>query len=103
MYYNAMVSDSHAIVIARTVSSIAVSIVRGLPGEKVLRGKHGGIMDTDGPSWQPKGVGMGGRCVPFHPERRKLKYNMVSMLSMSHLIDTSGFRTNTCSGSMEYN
>ena len=30
------------------ITKIQYSQVRGLSGEKVLRGKHGGIMDTNG-------------------------------------------------------
>ena len=37
------------------------------------------LLDTNGPPWRPKGVGV---------EGGKLKYNMVSIFSISHLIDT---------------
>ena len=63
------------------------------------------LLDTNGLPWRPKGVGWvwDGMFAPSNTEREKLKYNMVSIFSLSHLIDTSGFRINTCSGSMEYN
>ena len=60
------------------------------------------LLDTNGPPWWTKGVCAGGRCAPSHAEHGKLKYNMASISSISHLINTSGFRTNTSSGSMEY-
>ena len=36
----------------------------------------------------PKGVGVGGGCAPSCAERGKLKYNTVSIFSISHLINT---------------
>ena len=49
------------------------------------------LLDTNGPPWRPSGVGAGGR-------KLKYMYNTVSIFSISHLINASGF---TCSGSME--
>ena len=62
------------------------------------------LLITNGPHCQPTGMGAGWGCAPSCAEHGKLKYNMVSMIfSTSHLNDTLGFRTNTCSGSMECN
>ena len=71
-------------------------ICRGLSGEKFLRGKQSRV-------WSPRGWVREGGTSPSREEHGKLMYNTVSIFSMSHLIDTWGFRTNTCSGSMEYN
>ena len=42
------------------------------------------LLDT----WEPKGVGVGGGCASSHTECGKLMYNMVSIFSISHLVDT---------------
>ena len=58
------------------------------------------LLDTNGPPWRPKGIDAGGGYAPSRTERGKLKYNVVSIFSTSHLNDTLGF---TFSGPMEYN
>ena len=77
-------------------------LVRGLSGEKFLKGETWKNCWTLIAALAAQGDGCGRGCVPEHG---KLKYNTVSIIlfSVSHLIDTSGFRTNTCSGSKEYN
>ena len=45
-------------------------------------------LDTNRPPWQPKGVGAGGGCTPSRMEHGKLKYNTVSVFSISHMINT---------------